>query len=42
MALDPDLVAELDDDMLLLSVDAASDEDQLILMAEVVRRGLEV
>lgn len=40
--LDPELVAELDDQTLLLALDAASAEDQVILIAEIRRRGLDI
>jgi len=38
---DRELFADLDDDALLLAVDAASAEDRKLLAAELRRRGLE-
>lgn len=42
MQLDPNLVADLDDDTLLMSLDAASADDRMILMAEVEKRRLSI
>ncbi|WP_177200235.1 hypothetical protein [Sphingomonas rubra] len=40
--IDPDLVEDLDDETLLLSIDAAADDDRPAFLAEASKRGLVV
>lgn len=42
MPVDPALIASLDDDVLALSLDAASADDRPVILAEIERRGLDV